>query len=65
LDFKELKQKYLLKVFGIPKPFLQKGFGRVPRAEPLALSWGFAPNPTKNFLERKFLDFKELKQNIY
>jgi len=26
--------------------------------------WGVAPNPTKNFLERKFLDFKELENGI-
>jgi hypothetical protein len=27
--------------------------------------WGFAPRPTKNFLGRKFLDFKELMGNIF
>jgi hypothetical protein len=26
--------------------------------------WGFAPRPTKNFLGRKFLDFKELMGSI-
>jgi hypothetical protein len=26
--------------------------------------WGFAPRPTKNFLGRKFLDFKELVGNV-
>jgi hypothetical protein len=27
------------------------------------ITWGFAPHPTKNFLLRKFPDFKELYKN--